>query len=388
MALQSATVLASPEIGFYVSRLSIFCRYLHNASMAAVTLDHSNALVRDSQQAIIRWLLIVAGLVFAMVVVGGVTRLTRSGLSIVEWKPLMGAIPPITEQSWLAEFAKYQQTPEYLHVNHGMTLTEFKEIFYVEWAHRLLGRLIGLAVFVPMIYFIVRKRISSKLLPKLVIMLILGGLQGALGWYMVSSGLIDIPRVSPYRLTAHLALAVAIYSYVLWIVFDLRRAGQSDSTVANSSLTNISWCVTTLVCLMMLAGGFVAGTKAGFVFNTFPLMSGQFIPPGAYAMDPWWVNLFENVATVQFNHRLLAYVLAIAGGYFYAVALRSKLPAHIRKAVHVFEFAIVAQIALGISTLLLIVPVWLGALHQAGALVVLTIALYLNHSLRPSYTRY
>lgn len=356
--------------------------------MAAITLDQSKGLARDSQQAIIRWLLIVAGLVFAMVVVGGVTRLTRSGLSIVEWKPLMGAIPPLTEQSWLTEFAKYQQTPEYLHVNHGMTLTEFKEIFYVEWAHRLLGRLIGLAVFVPMIFFIVRKRISTKLLPKLIIMLVLGGLQGALGWYMVSSGLVDIPRVSPYRLTAHLALAFAIYAYVLWIVFDLRRIGQPDSAIATPSLINISWCVTALVCLMMLAGGFVAGTKAGFVFNTFPLMSGQFIPPGAYALEPWWINLFENVATVQFNHRLLAYVLAIVAGYFYVVALRQSLPKHISKALHMFAFALVVQIALGISTLLLVVPVWLGALHQAGALVVLTIALYLNHSLRPTYTRY
>jgi cytochrome c oxidase assembly protein subunit 15 len=292
----------------------------------------------------------------------------------------MGAIPPLTEQSWLAEFAKYQLTPEYQHVNSGMSLAAFKEIFYVEWAHRLLGRLIGLVVFLPLVYFIVRQRVARDLLPKLLAILILGGLQGALGWFMVKSGLVDIPRVSPYRLTAHLALAIGIYAYILWVVFDL--SGSQRIPIASRTLSRISWTVTTLVGLMILAGGFVAGTKAGFVFNTFPLMSGKFVPPGIYALQPWWSNLFENVATVQFNHRLLAYVLAAAGLAFYWHGLRSALAPSTRRALHLFVAALATQIALGISTLLLIVPVWLGAMHQAGALLVLTLALYLSHSLR------
>jgi cytochrome c oxidase assembly protein subunit 15 len=348
--------------------------------MAAVPSSITSAPSRSSQSAIVTWLLIVAALVFAMVVLGGVTRLTRSGLSIVEWNPIMGAIPPLTEHSWSEEFAKYQLTPEYQHINSGMTLDGFKEIFYVEWAHRLLGRLIGMVVFLPLLYFVVRRRVGRELLPKLVTILILGGLQGALGWFMVKSGLVDIPRVSPYRLTAHLALAVGIYAYILWVVFELResRLGVAPPT----ALSRLSWIVTTLVGLMILAGGFVAGTKAGFVFNTFPLMGGQFAPPGMYALQPWWSNLFENVATVQFNHRLLAYLLAGVGFAYYGVGLRSAHTANARLALHLFAVALATQIALGISTLLLIVPVWLGALHQAGAMIVLTLSLYLSHSLR------
>ncbi len=364
------------------------------AALNSITSEPSRssqqAIHRAIQPAIIVWLVIVAALVFAMVVVGGVTRLTRSGLSIVEWKPIMGAIPPLTEQSWLAEFAKYQLTPEYQHVNAGMSLDAFKNIFYVEWAHRLLGRLIGLVVFIPLVYFVVRKRISRQLLPKVIAILILGGLQGVLGWYMVKSGLVDIPRVSPYRLTAHLALAVAIYAYLLWVVFDLRgpqrsvqiTEGQITEGQTPASLRRMSWTVTVLVCLMILAGGFVAGTKAGFVFNTFPLMNGQFVPPGMYALQPWWSNVFENVATVQFNHRIIAYVLLLAALVFYWMAVRTPLAASTRRALHLFLIALLTQIAIGVSTLLLIVPVWLGALHQGGALVVLTFALYLSHSMR------
>jgi len=324
----------------------------------------------------------VAALIFAMVVVGGVTRLTRSGLSIVEWNPIMGAIPPLTEQSWLAEFAKYQLTPEYQHINSGMSLAAFKSIFYVEWAHRLLGRLIGLVVFIPLVYFVIRKQVSRELLPKLITILILGGLQGALGWFMVKSGLVDIPRVSPYRLTAHLALAIAIYAYVLWVLFELLGPQRQRNT--STSLSRMSWLVTSLVGLMILAGGFVAGTKAGFVFNTFPLMSGEFVPPGIYALQPWWANLFENVATVQFDHRMIAYALLIATLALYWMGQRSLVAMSTQRALHFFLAAIITQIALGISTLLLIVPVWLGALHQAGALVVLTLALYLSHALRRS----
>jgi cytochrome c oxidase assembly protein subunit 15 len=334
-----------------------------------------------SSRPIALWLLAVAALVFAMVVVGGVTRLTRSGLSIVEWNPVMGAVPPLTQAHWHAEFEKYQRTPEYHKVNTGMSLDAFKRIYYVEWTHRLLGRLIGVVFFVPLVYFAVRRRLSRELTRQLIAIFLLGGLQGALGWFMVQSGLVDVPRVSPYRLTAHLALAVAIYGYVLWIALDLLSGNIKPP--AAPRLRRLGWTVTALVFLMILAGGFVAGTRAGFVFNTFPLMNGHVFPPGLYGMDPWWVNLFENVATVQFHHRLLAYVLLIAGFFYWQIGRNAGLPPRARTALHLLLVALIAQVTLGIATLLLVVPVSLGALHQAGALVVFSIALYLNYALRP-----
>lgn len=327
------------------------------------------------------WLIVIAVLIFAMVVLGGVTRLTRSGLSIVEWNPVMGAIPPLTEAQWHAEFEKYRQTPEYRLVNAGMSLGTFQRIYYVEWAHRLLGRLIGLAFFVPLVYFALRRRLPKAIVPKLVAIFLLGGFQGALGWFMVQSGLVDVPRVSPYRLTAHLGLAVAIYAYIVWIALDLLRP--ADGAAANlAGLRRFGWAVTALVCLMILAGGFVAGTKAGFVFNTFPLMHGSFVPPGLYAIDPWWVNNFENVATVQFNHRLLAYVLLATVLAYWWRGRNAAVPAGVRQRFGALLVAVLVQVGLGIAALLLIVPVWLGATHQAGALLVLTIALQLNHRLR------
>jgi cytochrome c oxidase assembly protein subunit 15 len=328
-------------------------------------------------------LLIVAALIFAMVVVGGVTRLTRSGLSIVEWQPIVGAIPPLNKAQWNDAFDRYKQTPEYRKVNVGMSLSEFKGIFYVEWAHRLLGRLIGLIFLLPLVYFIVRRRIERALVPKLSTIFILGGLQGVLGWFMVKSGLVDIPRVSPYRLTAHLGLAVVIYAYILWVAFGLLYPPPEKS--APAILRRVGWMATALVFVTMLAGGFVAGTKAGFAFNTFPLMNGRFIPEGMYTLEPWWTNLFENIATVQFNHRLLAYTVVPVIAVQWWMAQRARLAAHMRLVFHLLPVAVVAQVALGIITLLLIVPVALGAAHQGGALVVFTLALYLNHALRATH---
>jgi cytochrome c oxidase assembly protein subunit 15 len=331
-------------------------------------------------RAVAIWLLITAALIVAMVVVGGVTRLTRSGLSIVEWNPVMGAIPPLTEQQWLTEFGKYQQTPEYQQVNRGMGLDGFKNIFYVEWAHRLLGRLIGLVFLLPLLYFAVRRRLERALAPKLIAIFVLGGLQGALGWFMVKSGLVDIPRVSPYRLTAHLALAILIYAYLIWIALGLLYPKAERASPA--PLRRVGWAVTALVFVTILAGGFVAGTKAGFAFNTWPLMYGQLVPEGLFALAPWWSNLFENMATVQFNHRMLAYAVLITVAVYAALGLRQKTSARARRAFALLPAAALAQVLLGIATLLLAVPVALGAAHQAGALVVLTLALYLNHALR------
>lgn len=336
-------------------------------------------MTRNDSRAIAIWLLAVAVLVFAMVIVGGVTRLTRSGLSIVEWNLVTGVIPPITEQQWLVEFAKYRQSPEYQQVNTGMALDGFKRIFYVEWAHRLLGRLIGFAFLLPLIYFAMRRKIDRTLLPKLIGLFILGGLQGALGWFMVKSGLIDVPRVSPYRLTAHLGLAVIIYGYLLWIALSLLFPGTQK---APPTLRRAGWALTGLIFLTILAGGFVAGTKAGFAFNTWPLMYGQLMPPGMLALQPWWSNFFENIPTVQFNHRMLAYTVLISVMVYTWLGLREKMLWRARIGFAALPIAAFAQLLLGIATVLYAVPVLLGAVHQAGALVLFTVALYLNHALR------
>jgi cytochrome c oxidase assembly protein subunit 15 len=329
------------------------------------------------------WLLVCAGLVFAMVVLGGVTRLTRSGLSIVEWQPLMGAIPPLSEADWLALFEKYKLTPEYLKVNVGMDLAGFKGIFWLEYLHRLLGRLIGIAFLLPFLYFLIRRQIDKPLVPKLVALFVLGGLQGLMGWLMVASGLVDMPRVSPYRLTAHLGLALLIYGYILWVALGLLYP-RAEAGPELRPLRRRGVALTALIVVTFLAGGFVAGTRAGFVFNDWPWMHGRLIPDGLYAMSPLWVDVFENVATVQFHHRLLAYALVLAVPLFWWRARAAGLPARARGALPWLLAALAAQVLLGILTLVYVVPVPLAALHQAGALVLFTLALYLNHALRSS----
>lgn len=337
----------------------------------------------SSQRPVALWLLVCCALIFAMVVLGGTTRLTRSGLSIVEWEPIVGTIPPLTTEQWNDAFESYQRTPEYRHVNLGMQLADFKSIYWVEYAHRLLGRIIGLAFLVPLIYFLVRRHIDRRVLPKLIALFVLGGLQGALGWFMVASGLIDEPRVSPYRLTAHLGLAVIIYGYMLWVALDLLYA--PDTAAVPRALSRMGWTVTGLVFVMILAGGFVAGTRAGFAFNTFPLMNGRFVPEGIFAMQPLWANFFENVATVQFNHRLLAYLLCIGIPVYWFAARRVELAVATRLGLHALLILLAAQVALGIATLIYVVPTALGAAHQGGALLVFTAAVFLNHRLRPKH---
>ena len=341
----------------------------------------------NDQRVVAVWLLICCAVIFAMIVLGGVTRLTGSGLSMVQWQPIMGVLPPLSEAEWEHTFSLYQQYPEYKIKNLHMSLEDFKGIFWLEYAHRLLGRLIGLIFLIPFLYFLFRGRLSAALVPKLLAMFILGGLQGLMGWYMVKSGLVDDPRVSQYRLTAHLGLAVVVYAYIFWVALDLLLARRSYSYSGSlgqpqQNPLRYSNVVTALIFLTILSGGFVAGTRAGFTFNTFPLMAGQFYPEGMYVMQPWWRNWFENIATIQFNHRVLATLLFVVIPLFWWSKISRAESAQFRVALHLLLAALALQIALGIATLLHAVPVPLAAAHQAGAMVLFTVSLYLSNRSR------
>jgi cytochrome c oxidase assembly protein subunit 15 len=325
------------------------------------------------------WLFFCCGLIFLMVVLGGITRLTLSGLSITEWKPVIGIVPPLSAADWAAEFARYQQIPEYRAIHFAMSLDEFKSIYYWEYFHRLLGRLIGVVFAVPFIWFLTRRRLPRRLAPQLTCILLLGFLQAALGWYMVESGLADRVEVSQYRLVAHLALALAIYAAILWTALGIVRGSLSPD--ANPGWRRAAEAVIALVALTILAGGFVAGTRGGLTYNTFPLMDGRLVPAGYAQLQPLWLNWFENIAAVQFDHRVLAVVTVTAVFLLWAAGLRADLPKPARKALHALLAVAVLQAALGISTLLLVVPIPLAAAHQAGAVLLLTAAIVLRHTL-------
>lgn len=330
------------------------------------------------------WLLTICAAIFVMVVLGGVTRLTHSGLSMVEWEPIMGILPPLSEDAWTATFDKYKQFPEY-QANIKMDLDGFRSIFWLEYIHRIWGRMIGMIFLIPFLYFWVKKTIKRTMLPKLAIMFLLGGMQGLLGWYMVKSGLANNPYVSQYRLTAHLIAAFAIYAYIFWTALDLLFPMSTPSKGNTLPLQRFALAVTGLLIITVTSGGFVAGLKAGFAYNTFPLMGGRFIPEGMFALETWYLNFFENIAAVQFNHRLLAEISLIAITILWFMARRYQLSIRTRRAFNLFLLMVLVQVALGISTLLLVVPTWLAATHQAGALVLFTIALYTNHSLTRSH---
>ncbi len=331
-----------------------------------------------SPRAVGLWLLLLCAMIFVMVMVGGVTRLTQSGLSIAEWKPVVGAVPPLSEKAWRAEFDVYRRTPEYQKVNAGMDLAGFQRIYFMEWFHRLWGRLIFFAALLPLLYFLARRRVPPGYGWALAAVPVGVALNGALGWLMVASGLVDIPRVSAYRLTAHLGLAVLIYGYVLWLALRLLWPETRNS----HGPTRLGWAVVALTFITLLAGGFVAGTRAGLSYNTWPLMGESFFPVGMWAQSPWWINLFENVATVQFNHRLLAYALIALTGLLWWRAGRSALSPLATRLRHGLLAVLTLQVGLGIGTLLLHVPVALGAAHQGGALLLFTAALAFAYALR------
>jgi len=325
-----------------------------------------------SRRQIAIWLFVICALVASMVIVGGATRLTDSGLSITEWKPVTGAVPPLSVEAWEAEFEKYRQIPEYIRVNRGMSLEEFKSIYWWEWAHRFLGRLVGLAFFLPFVWFLATKRIERALVPHLATMFVLGGLQGAMGWYMVMSGLSERIDVSQYRLAAHLGLAFFVYAYMFWFALPLWRREMPDR-ISFGGTRAVAAIIIAAVFLQVIAGAFVAGLNAGFVFNTWPLMDGALFPRHLYGLDSFWANFFDDVRTVQFNHRMIAYGLAalIIGHYW---TLRSASE-QVQKSGHLLVAAMLIQVCLGIMTLLFVVRIDLALLHQFGAVLLLSAAL-------------
>ncbi|MBS27774.1 MAG: heme A synthase [Alphaproteobacteria bacterium] len=346
--------------------------------MTATTTD-PQTMTRRNDRAIGRWLLLCAAMVLAMVVIGGITRLTGSGLSIVEWRPILGFLPPLTDADWMRVFELYRATPQYQEVNAGMSLAEFRAIFWWEYIHRLFGRLIGLVFFIPFVWFLVRGRVRPALVPRLVILFLLGGVQGVLGWYMVRSGLVDIPEVSQYRLTAHLSLAFVIYAALVWTGLSLTIPDRpivvdgKQTTVRRLALATLA-----LISLTILSGAFVAGTDAGLIFNTFPLMDGAILPPGYFDTA---AAAFEDHGTIQFHHRVLAIlslltVLALWwNSRWLALAPRARAVAN--------GLLVVAalQVVLGITTLLLVVPVHAAATHQAGAVVLFTMIIWFVYEL-------
>ncbi len=323
------------------------------------------------------WLFAMCGMILVMVALGGATRLTGSGLSIMEWAPLRGTLPPLSDAEWNRLYEMYRKIPQYELVNKGFGLAGFKEIFWLEWLHRLWGRLIGLAFVVPLAVLWWRGAVPRALLPRLLGLFALGGLQGAVGWFMVASGFMaEATAVSPYRLVVHLGLALVLYAVVLWTALGLLArapvAGPRHLVRANA----------VAVAFAILAGGFVAGLKAGLDYNTFPLMAGSLVPEGYAQLSPWPRNLVENIAAVQFNHRLLATLTLVLAGASLVAGWRSAA----RPALLALAATVGVQYALGIATLVHVVPVGLGTAHQTMAVLVLTASLVALHRLRASQT--
>jgi cytochrome c oxidase assembly protein subunit 15 len=326
-------------------------------------------------------LFVVAALVFLMVSVGGATRLTGSGLSITEWQPIVGTVPPLSQADWLEAFAKYQQIPQYRHVNRGMSLDAFKTIFWWEWTHRFLGRLIGAAFLLPFLFFLAAGQMPRALLGRLSGIFALGAMQGFIGWYMVRSGLADRIDVSQYRLALHLGLAIAIFGALIWVALSVEEP-QRRPAATRLIPAGRAGAIVLLVFVQILLGAFVAGLKAGASYNTWPLMDGRLVPDGLGVMQPWYLNLFENALTVQFNHRLAAYALVLATiWHVWTLAGRTHDP-KIRFTAAALAAAVLAQAALGIAALLAQVPLALGLAHQAGAAAVFGLAVWHLYALR------
>jgi heme a synthase len=322
------------------------------------------------------WLIVVASMIFFMIVLGALTRLTESGLSMVEWKPVTGVLPPMSDAAWQAELQKYLSSPQGKTVGRDFTVAQFQHIFWFEFLHRLLGRVIGAVFALPLAWFWLRGKLSAPLKPRLLVMLVLGGLQGVLGWVMVASGLVDRPSVSHYRLAAHLLLAVTLYAYTVWLILELGDPARrrDDPRTARKAAGLIGF-----VLVVMTFGAFMAGLRAGWSHNTFPTMSGYWIPPGMFDLQPWWINIFENGTTIQFIHRWLAKLLVLG---VLALLIRAR-----RSETYAAAAMALIQMSLGIATILTGVDVTLAAMHQAGAVLLLTTLIVVRHRAMPSRGR-
>ncbi len=339
----------------------------------------------ESRRRIGTWLALWAAMVLLLVLIGGATRLTESGLSITEWKPVTGVLPPLDRAAWESEFTRYQQIPEYQQLNVGMSLAEFQVIYLWEFSHRLWARLVGLALALPLAFFLWRRDVRGPLAWRIGGILLLTGLQGAMGWYMVKSGLTVRTDVSQYRLAAHLALALVVYALAVWTSAELLGAGRREAALdpqADARLRRRTAWFAGLVSFTIISGAFVAGLDAGRAWNTFPYMGGQLVPPGYGALSPWYLNAFENIAAVQFHHRVLGLTVALLSVLLWRSSKGVALPDGARRWFAALAIIAAVQVGLGITTLLLRVPVSAGVLHQLGAVLVLTAALLALGSLQ------
>jgi cytochrome c oxidase assembly protein subunit 15 len=327
-----------------------------------------------SRKAVGLWLLGVALVILAMITIGGLTRLTGSGLSITEWKPIMGAIPPLNQQEWLEAFRKYQQIPQYVFENRGMTLEGFKGIFWWEWTHRFLGRLLGFVFFVPFVWFAWTGAIRRGDWPRMLLLFALGGLQGLIGWWMVASGLEVRVSVSQYRLAIHLGTALLLLVAMIWIALEYLRGTGGKGNARRG------YAMAALVYVQMLLGALVAGLHAGLVYNTWPDMNGRAFPESPFFSSPWWINFFENDGLAQFDHRIGAYIVAGMAAYIYAKGVR--LTGAAKSSAKLVAVLTTVQVGLGIVTLLLVVPEHLAAAHQVTAALLLSAAVWHAFELR------
>lgn len=331
----------------------------------------------QSNKAITYWLVTLCVTIFTMIVVGGITRLTESGLSMVEWRPLLGAFPPTSDAEWQRVFAAYQNYPQYQLVNQGMTLDAFKTIFYWEYGHRILGRLIGVMFALPFFFFLFTGKIENSLKPKLWIALLLGGSQGLMGWYMVKSGLVDEPLVSHFRLAAHLSLALVIFAYLIWLVMDQTNLARLQ---VSKLYRRTALLFAGLLTIQIVYGAFVAGNRAGYGFNTYPLMNGEWLPEIALNLLPFWHNLIDNNAMLQFIHRWLGALVMATVLMLFAIAWRIE-EAKVRALTSVLLLVVILQFVIGVMTLIYVIPIGLASFHQAGAcIVVLTIVVLLHRT--------
>ena len=322
------------------------------------------------------WLLAIALIILAMITIGGLTRLTGSGLSITEWDPIMGAIPPLSDGQWAEAFAKYQKIPQYLLENRGMSLDAFKGIFWWEWTHRLLGRLLGVAFFVPFVWFAWKGAIRKSDWPRMLLLFVLGGLQGFIGWWMVQSGLETRVSVSQYRLAIHLGAALLLLVAILWIALEYLR----DLKAGRPRPAGRAVGLVALVYVQMLLGALVAGLHAGLIYNTWPDMNGRVFPEGPFFHQPWWINVFENPGLAQFDHRIGAYI--VAGVAMWIFARGVQLTGYAKKSAKLVAGITAFQVGLGIFTLMLQAPEGLAALHQVTAAALLCAAVWHAYELR------